>query len=267
VLTGPQPPADPVDREAASIRQRRAALRGQPSLARPPAVTALLLTRRPERLGRVLDDLAGQTYPELEVVVGLHGVEATPAARKAVDTFPGPVEVVSVPGTLAFGAALGYATRWVRGSLLTKVDDDDRYGREHVWDLVLARHYSGATVVGKGAEFVYLAPRHLTVRRPMESEVYDHYVAGGTLLLGRGDLEAMGGWSPVPRSVDRALLDRVLGAGGLVYRTHGFGYLYTREDTGHTWQIDIDQFDRDAVRRWPGPPPYEEFAPSAEAES
>ena len=262
VLTGPPPPADPVEREAASVRQRRAALRGQPAFARPPAVTALLLTRRPDRLGQVLDDLVRQTYPELEVVIGLHGVDPTPALRTAVDGFARPVEVVSVPGTLSFGGALGYATRWVRGSLLTKVDDDDRYGPEHVWDLVLARHYSGATVVGKGAEFVYLAPRHVTVRRPMESEVYDRYVAGGTLLLGRGDLEAVGGWRPVTRSVDRALLDRVLAAGGLVYRTHGFGYLYTRGDTGHTWQVDLDQFDRDAVRRWPGLPPYDEFTPT-----
>ena len=41
----------------------------------------------------------------------------------------------------------------------TKVDDDDRYGPEHIWDLVLARQFSGATVVGKGAEFVYLEPK------------------------------------------------------------------------------------------------------------
>ena len=45
------------------------------------------------------------------------------------------------------------ATRVAQGTLLTKVDDDDLYGPEHVWDLVLARCYSGAAVVGKGAEF------------------------------------------------------------------------------------------------------------------
>jgi hypothetical protein len=117
-------------------------------------------------------------------------------------------------------------------------------------------------VVGKGAEFVYLVPRDVTVRRRMASEIYDGYVAGGTILLGRGDLEAVGGWRPVQRSVDRALLERVLAAGGLVYRTHGFGYIYARHHEGHTWDVSLDHFDRDPVRRWTGLPPYEEFGAS-----
>jgi hypothetical protein len=29
------------------------------------------------------------------------------------------------------------------------MDDDDFYGPEHVWDLVVARLYSGAEIVGK----------------------------------------------------------------------------------------------------------------------
>jgi hypothetical protein len=277
LITEPTTSADPVERELRSVRQRRAALRGHATgLAGPgdppgrpsrlPTVTALLLTRRPDRIATVLADLANQTYPELEIVVGLHGVALDPAVRAAIAELARPVEVVAVPADLTFGEALGEAMRWAGGSLLTKVDDDDRYGPEHVWDLVLARHYSGATVVGKGAEFVYLAPRDVTVRRSMASEVYDRYVAGGTLLISRGDLEAVGGWRPVRRSVDRALLDRVLAADGLVYRTHGFGYLYVRHTEGHTWEVDLDQFDRDAVRRWPGPPPYDEFAPATPPE-
>ena len=139
------------------------------------------------------------------------------------------------------------------------MDDDDLYGPEHIWDLVLARHYSGAEVVGKGAEFVYLEPRDQTVRRRMGNEFYTDVVAGGTMLLAKGDLEAVGGWRPVTRSVDRALLDRVLADGGLVYRTHGFGFIYTRHGDGHTWDPGLDYFARDPVRTWNGLPPYEEF--------
>ncbi|SCE70749.1 hypothetical protein [Micromonospora mirobrigensis] len=268
----PAPDADPVDRELASIRQRRAALRGHatglvlprvtdgyPTLARPPSVTALLMTRRPERLVTALRDLAGQSYPELEVVVGLHGVELPPAVAAAVADCPLPVQVVPVAGDVVFGEALSEVTRYARGTLVTKVDDDDRYGVEHVWDLVLARHYSGGTVVGKGAEFVYLEPRDLTVRRRMGSEMYDAVVAGGTMLLSRGDLEAVGGWRPVNRSIDRALLDRVLDAGGLVYRTHGFGFLYTRHGEGHTWDPGLDYFVQNPLRQWTGLPPHETF--------
>ncbi|MEV0157510.1 hypothetical protein AB0H57_27815 [Micromonospora sp. NPDC050686] len=272
VAAPPGPDADPIDRELASIRQRRAALRrhatalalprataAYPALARPPSVTALLMTRRPERLVVALRDLTGQTYPELEVVVGLHGVELPPEVAAAVAACPLPVQVVTVAGDVCFGEALAEITRYARGTLVTKVDDDDRYGVEHVWDLVLARHYSGATVVGKGAEFVYLEPRDLTVRRRMASEFYDDVVAGGTMLLSRGDLEAAGGWRPVNRSIDRALLDRVLDAGGLVYRTHGFGFLYTRHGEGHTWDPGLDYFVQNPLRQWTGLPPHETF--------
>ena len=61
---------------------------------------------------------------------------------------------------------LGLAPGRAQGTLLAKVDDDDTYGTEHIWDLVLARHYSGATLVGKGTEFVYLETLDTTVRRP-----------------------------------------------------------------------------------------------------
>jgi len=160
---------------------------------------------------------------------------------------------------LNLGEALAEVTRRARGSLITKVDDDDRYGPEHIWDLVLARSYSGATVAGKGAEFVYLQSRDLTVRRYMGSEHYTDVVAGGAMLLSRGDLEDVGGWRPVPRSVDRALLDRVLHAGGLVYRTHGFGFIYTRHEHGHTWDPGVDYFLQDPRAAWRGLPSYEEF--------
>jgi hypothetical protein len=273
LLSRPVSSRDGLDREIASVRQRRAALRWHatgigliagsqaalPGLSHLPGVTALLLTRRTDRLGPVLADLARQTYPELEVVVGFHGVEPTRGDLEAVSRYEGHIEMVSVPANVTFGGALGEVTRRARGTLLTKVDDDDRYGAEHVWDLVLAKHYSGATLVGKGAEFVYLARRDRTIRRRMDSEVYDGYVAGGTMLVARGDLEAVGGWRPVKRSVDRTLIDRLLAAGGLVYRTHGFGYIYTRHDEGHTWEVSLEQFERDAMRTWAGLPPYGEF--------
>ena len=268
VLATPLPADDPVAAEAHSVRQRRAALRGHaaglvlPRLAAPafpllgevPTVSAILMTRRPEILDPVLDALAAQTYPALEVIVGLHGSTAPPSLASR------PVTVVEVPAGVDFGTALGVVTARAHGSLVTKVDDDDTYGPEHVWDLVLARHYSGATLVGKGAEFVHLEDRDETIRRLAGSaESYAEVVAGGTILIGRGDLESVGGWRPVPRSVDLGLITRVKAAGGLVYRTHPFGYVYHRRAQGHTWDPGEKYFLDAAFARWQGLPPYAEF--------
>jgi hypothetical protein len=263
---------DPIKMELRSIALRRAALRGHGAglgtltdhvdgRAGLPSVSALLVSRRPNRLLRAVAHLTAQTYSNLEIVIGLHGVELDDASRKRLRRTKTPVEVVSLPAELPFGAALGAVTGRARGSLVAKVDDDDIYGPEHIWDLVLARHYSGATVVGKAAEFVHIEAYGATVRRRMSSELYSDIVAGAAILIGRGDLEAVGGWRPIPRAVDRALLDRVLGAGGLVYRTHGFGFIATRHDDRHTWDPGPGYFVLNPMRHWPGLPPFAEFGP------
>jgi hypothetical protein len=224
-----------------------------------PSVSALLVTRRPDELDDAVAAITAQTYPEIEIVAGLHGFDLTTEARAKVLACGRPITVVPVPAAASLGAALALATRAASGTLVTKVDDDDRYGPDHIWDLVLARHFSGATVVGKGAEFVYLGPYQTTIRRRMASELFTDVVAGGTILLAKGDLEAIGGWRPIPTAVDRALLDRVLRDGGLVYRTHGIGFVYVRNATGHTWDASMEYFAHDPLGQWPGLPPYREF--------
>lgn len=257
IMSEPLPGDDPMRWEVRSVRQRRTAIRHHGAGFTPPPVSALLVSKRPELATTQVAVLASQTYPELEIVVGLHGGEEPPGLREAAAGRP--VQVVTVDTGRNLGQALQAATEAASGELVTKVDDDDRYGAEHVWDLVLAHHYSSATVAGKGAELVYVASKDVTVRRRMGAEFFTDTVAGGTIALARADLDAAGGWPAVPRHVDRALLDRMLDGGGLVYRSHPFGFVYTRHGDGHTWQADADYFLHDVQRRWPGLPTFEEL--------
>jgi hypothetical protein len=269
LLTSPLPAADPLSMEARSVRQRRAALRGHatgfalprvaatalPELRRLPAVSAILATRRPEMLAGALRAIIAQTYPELEIILCLHGIDLPAELGTMLAESGRPFEIVRVPTTTSFGAALGEATRRARGSLVTKFDDDDSYGTEHVWDLVLARHYSGATLVGKGTEFVFLEALGVTVRRPSGvPEADGEMVAGGTMLIAKGDLESVGGWRPVPRSVDYGVIERLRRDGAVIYRTHALGYIYHRRESGHTWDPGQQYFLDTAFARWPGIP-------------
>lgn len=247
--------------DARSVALRRAALRehGAGFGKQPrdwPAVSVLLATRRPESVPRILAQLDAQTYPDLELVLAVHGgglPNPLPSVRF-------PVRCSEVPASAPLGAVLTAATHQASGALLTKVDDDDTYGPHHVWDLVLAQRYSQAMVVGKPDEFVFLEELDTTLRRRgFRHEEYSHWVAGGTLLISRADLEAIGGWKPVPSSVDRALLDAAIAAGGLVYRTHGFGYLYHRHNRGHTWNPGLDFYLTRADAQWPGALDHPEF--------
>ena len=230
----PAPGAEPLVWETRSVRQRRAVVRGhatslvmhdriRPGAAievAPPTVTALLVTRRPRFAALALRMLRDQTYPRLDIIVGLHGVCSVPELEREAAAQTAPVEIVAIPATTTLGEALGVVTARARGSFVAKIDDDDIYGPEHVWDVVIARALSGATVVGKAAEFVMLDRRGVTVRRDsMASDAFNRVVAGGTMLVPRGELESLGGWRPVPSGVDRAFLDRVLQGGGSIYRT------------------------------------------------
>ena len=150
------------------------------------------------------------------------------------------------------GEALEAATAAATGELLAKMDDDDRYDAHHLTDLVLAREYSDAALVGKGPEVVYLAGADVTVRRGRwRAERYCTDIAGGGLLIARADLARAGGWRPLPWGVDQALAADVAAMGGGVYRTHGSGFLLVRHGRGHAWAADERRFvaDADEVHR------------------
>ena len=246
-------------RELHSIGMRRAAMLEHSSWARDPGmlptVSVLLATRRPALLPQALAAVASQTWPRLELVLALHGNEASFAGVEAhVAALPVPARIVRVPGSAPLGAVLNAAVAAAGGTLLAKMDDDDRYGADHLWDLVLAHEYSRARLVGKGMEFVYLAAADRTVHcHAGRGEAWRaSCLAGGTLLISRDDLDRAGGWRNEPRGVDQSLINDVLRAGAGVYRTHGAGFMLVRHGHRHTWETGEDRFLAKADRVIPG---------------
>ena len=250
------------EREQLSIAMRRCALRdhslrsrarqvlGSANFDAPlPEVSVLAPTRRPERLGALIDAVGAQTYPRLELVLALHGEGFARDAEMArlLASLRHSVQVVRVDGVQPLGAVLRAAAAAAGGTLLTKMDDDDFYAREHVWDLVLAHEYSGAALVGKSAEYVYLQRRDQTLRDSYRQGFSERYVpfpvvSGGVLMIARHDLDGAGGWRRVPRHVDNALAQDVFALGGRIYWTHGVGYVRVRHGDEHTWTVDDSHF-------------------------
>ncbi len=268
-------------REALSVRMRRAALRehslgsrvrqvAERALADPPRlplVSILLVTRRPELLARALAAVRRQTYPRLELVLGLHGegfgeVAPRAAGQAAVTVLrldaalplgsvlnaatQAAVTVLRLDAALPLGSALNAATQAARGTLLTKMDDDDMYGPEHVWDLVLAREYSRAELVGKGQEFAYLAASDRTIRQfSGGGEQYGttDLLAGGTLLITRHMLDRVGGWKRSRQAVDQALIHAVARTGSMIYRAHPHGFRSSFRD----WAAEKTDHPREVI--------------------
>jgi len=265
-ITTPVDLGDAQAREEHSVVLRRAALSAYSSaawrrrlgelagvrVAHQPSVSVVMATRRPDLLDHALGQVARQRgVDRLELVLAPHGFEVEPAR---VRDLAGGAEVVVVPQPedVLFGDVLHAAALAADGDVVMKMDDDDWYAPDVVADLLLARAYSGAELVGMPDNLYYLEPTDETLRLPMPTEVYRSWVAGGTMLLDRGLLHEVGGFRSVRRSVDAQLIAAVRAAGGTTYRTHGLGYVLRRSDTGHTWQADLDDVRARAAESRPG---------------
>ena len=241
--------ADAAAREAFSIRMRRVALREHslgarvrqlceaaalPNPPRVPTVSLLLATRRPRHLAWAVRNVAAQSYPDLELILALRGdgfdgahVDAL-MARLAI-----PWRVVRADASAPLGTVLNAATGAARGQFVSRIDDDGQYDAHHIADLMLAYDYSGAHLVGKGVENVYLERSNRTVRFiGGRAETYTEDLARGTLLIARQDLCRFGGWRPTAGAADAELIEDVRGSGGILYRTHGTGFVMVRRAGG-----------------------------------
>jgi hypothetical protein len=258
---------DPLRREEHSVRLRRAALahhstrgwrarvaeRAGIRHAAAPSVSVLLATKRPENLDFALRQVARQRGAAVELVLAAHGFQ--PDAARVRDVLgDAPYTLLALPQTMLFGDVLRAASEAASGDVVLKMDDDDWYGPDVVADLLLARGYSGADLVGMPAEFVYLEPIRTTVRRRGASETHAAVVAGGTMMIDRSLLRSVGGFRSVRRFVDAQLLASVRAAGGSVYRTQGLGYVLRRTSAGHTWDAGLGYFltRRSLAYQWRG---------------
>jgi hypothetical protein len=261
--------ADPWLRERHSVALRRlvhrhhsvyenlaalAAAQGH-ELSASPSVSILMATNRPEMVTFAIKQMAAQQYPDVEILCGLHGFSLPAETRELVATIAPHAHFFGVGLDHDLGQVLAMLAERASGDLITKWDDDDWYTSEHLLDLVAAMRYSGASVVAKAAEYVYLSSLDLTLRRfPAGAETFSTTVAGGTLMLSRSTLQEIGGWPAGPRRVDRLLIEGIEAVGGTIYRLHGVGYLLRRDSyaVNHTWQVDDDYFLAQAVDQRPG---------------
>jgi glycosyltransferase involved in cell wall biosynthesis len=202
-----------------------------------------------------LRQVARQRRVEVELVLSTHGFVADP---EVVASFRESTDIalteLQSPADLSFGSVLNQAADHASGDVYLKMDDDDWYGRDFTLDLLLAREYSGAEVVGCPPEFIFVEPLWLTTRRRGVTEQYRPVVAGGTMMVDRHLFRALGGFRDTRKYVDAGLLTATTDAGGSVFSSHGLGYVLRRTDQGHTWDPGLGYFvaRRRCVGQWHG---------------
>ena len=167
----------------------------------------------------------------------LHGDDFDLDEVKAMaDTTGIPVTVDQCPSTTTYGDCLNTAIDLATGDIVTKMDDDDYYGPNHINDLTTALHYSQADIVGKGGENTFIAELGRTVfREANTNERYRHRVSGATITMPRRLARRLR-FNRANARVDSLLFERIAGSGYLVYSTHSLGFGVNRHGDGHTWE-------------------------------
>lgn len=222
-----------------------------------PSVSVLLASNRPDRVVEAVDRVVAQRGVDVQLIVGLHGSHMPGHLDAAIADRAHRVDLVvrRLDESTNLGGVLNDLTGCADGNLISKWDDDDWYDSHHLADLCRALEFSGAVMVGKAAEFVYLEALDVTIRRfAAAAERLSVTLAGGTLLIPRDDLTAVG-WAPVARQVDRQLIDKLQDLGLPTFRTHGFGYVLRRQGSSlakHTWQAGDGYFLRQGSEQRPG---------------
>jgi glycosyltransferase involved in cell wall biosynthesis len=230
-----------------------------------PSVSVVIATVRSNDLENILNQILKQTLPKFEVLLGLHDIELN-TKHKALIKKLGARKVKVSHQKFAKSATLGEILSTLcesaTGEYISKIDDDDYYGPEHLRDLLDTALDTKAEVVGRAMNYVYLEPLSLTVRRYSPNgiqavELWSEWVCGGTILVKRDAAKAAGFFGTGTTAVDKYLLSHVTENGGKIYRTFGAGYIYRRSFTAHTYVTNYSKYLNNAneqrVGIWPDP--------------
>jgi len=215
-----------------------------------PRISVLVSTLRPNDLSNLLAQLFDQTLDAFELILGLHTFELSLSHKQQIVALKRrKVNVVVQKYTKdkTLGMILTSLAAQSSGEFIAKMDDDDYYGPEHLRDLVDTALDTGADVVGRAMNYVYLEPLQLTVRRfaphgTQAVELWSDWVCGGTILAKSDVAKAAGWFGEGNTAVDRYLLSNVINNGGKIWRTFGAGYIYRRTFTFHTYVTNYSKY-------------------------
>lgn len=231
------------------------------------SVAVVMSSRRPEDLKNALVFLRYQSLPTFELHLGLHGFNLNASLKNEIIKLRNRrvrVDIQHFDSTETLGSILTSLAAETTTKYVTKMDDDDFYGSEHLYDLLDCIIVRGCDVVGKAMNYIYLEPLDLTVRRANSTgvsafELFSDWVCGGTIMVEQSAGEKAGWFGSGKSAVDTFLLQNVSRNGGKIWRTFGTGYIYRRRKGDHTYGTNFAKYLNGSSEQWVGLPQIQEL--------
>jgi SAM-dependent methyltransferase len=219
-------------------------------LPKPDTISILFVTNRPDFLAHAYTQITNQNYPHKELITVLHGDRFdTDHVANLTANLTIPHTLIHAPDQWTLGDCLNAAIDASTGNLITKMDDDDYYGPNHLTDLTTARTYTNADIIGKRMNFVVIESLDiLTEWGSGLQEQETPHLPGATMLMSR-DLANEFRYPRLSTAEDSDLLRRVRDRGGMLYSTHAFDFIRRRHGT-HAFDRTDAFFLNDGECRW-----------------
>ena len=224
------------------------------SVPKPPSVDVILVSNRPEQIEFALDSFRRQDHPNKRLIFVTNSADFDlDDVRRRLSEFPGSVHL-DLPAERTLGECLNAALEESTADWFAKFDDDDWYGAAYLSDMLLARLYTDAPVLGKRTNYVYLeGPDRTVLRFPGREFQNVATVQGGTLLVRRDALGSIR-FASLPRGTDSRFLEDCAAAGLDIFSTDRFNFMLHRraDPSSHTWTIADEEILRGAAPVGPG---------------
>ncbi|CAM3203982.1 Spore protein YkvP [Corynebacterium gottingense] len=207
-------------------------------LQKPPRVSVIASTNRPDQLGHLFNQVGRQRGVEVELCLMQHGFDLGEAElhQLASEHDIDVLKIRSADESLTLGECLNELVAISSSPYISKMDDDDFYGEHYLFDLVQAHRFSGADLIGKQAVYVDLVESGAKVLRSPEKEHrWTEFVAGPTLFGPRETFEEFP-FASKTRGEDSDLLNRLVRAGKRIYSSDRFNFVQVRHGNSHTWE-------------------------------
>lgn len=246
------------EEEVESLKKLRAMRRSK--IESYPSLSVVLSTARPTDFLQILNQLLKQGLPNFELMIGIHDFTLNGKHKellKKLEARAVDVRIKNFEKHETLGSILSVLAHASKGQYISKMDDDDIYGPEHLQDLMDTLLDKGAEVVGKAMNYIYIEDLDLTSRKILASgissvEQWDDWVCGGTILVRREAGETAGWFGEGKSAVDKFLLSRVKSHGGRIFRTFGNGYIYRRSLTPQTYVTHYSKYLNNSIEQRTG---------------
>lgn len=230
---------------------------GQPmSMSCTPKVSAIVSTIRPHQLQHIFETVGKQKDVEVELVLVAHKFSAATGQLADMASAAGVAnyQLLEMGEESTLGDCLNAAVAMANGDFITKMDDDDLYGEYYLFDQISALRYSGASIVGKQAHYMYLADSNATLLRFAEREHRFTNLVMGPTMLGRAHVFRETPFDTRNRGEDTRFLKDVIERGGTIYSSDRFNFTQMRGNDGlaHTWDLSDAELTATGSIQWFG---------------